>query len=288
MKMMFVCLIYASGAASVLFLLIREFKNAWRLYGILFLFFFIMSYIKLGIDYSGIFVSLMSVFLIGCTGLFTKKMLKKPFRYVAWLICLDMGISCLGDLIALLAVWDIFQYKVFPGWNDPEGLEAIIISNVAQVVLAAVYSWWMAKKQTEQKLVIGFTMLVQVLVLLWCLIFVKFQESKLSYMFYIFIAFQGILGALLFYWFWLLWKENDIRKKEERLTLLKEENKILYEHYQKKNESYKNLHKLNHDFNNLMNVACFMVQKGDLSKARQLFADMESLLKNAESERDCL
>lgn len=304
--MLFVCLIYGSGAAAVLFFLVREFKHPWKIYGGLFAFFVFISYIKLKLEYSGIFTLVMYVLLISLIGYLTNKMLEKPFRFIARIFCLNMGIACLGDLIAFLVIRYIFLYKTLPGWNEPGGIEAIITSNLSQVLIAGVFSVCAGKRQArrreeglgemelggvtlegemEQFSVLMTVMATQTLILLWCMIFVRLQLEDLSYMVFIFVGFQGVLGVLLLYWLRVAWKESHILEKRERLALLEKENAAVYAHYKEMGQAYAGLHKLHHDFNNLINTACFLAREGDDKKAEQMFADVEIMLKEAQETR---
>lgn len=290
MRMLFVCLIYASGAAAVLFLLVREWKNPWRIYGGLFGFFLFTSYLKLKLEYSGIYTLILYVLLIGLIGFLTNKMLDKPFRFIARIFCLNMAIACLGDLIAFLVIRYLFRYQTLPSWNEPGGMEAIITSNLSQVLLAGVYGVFPRKKQEkgreeEQFSVIMSVMATQTLILLWCMIFVRMQLERLPYMVFIFAGFQGILGVLLLYWVRMAWKESSLLEKRERLAMLEKENAAVYAHYQEMGQAYASLHKLQHDFNNLMNTASFLAGEGEIKKAEQMFADVESMLKEAQDDR---
>lgn len=265
-------------------------KNPWKIYGELFTFFVFTSYIKLKLEYSGIFTLVMYVLLISLIGHLTNKVLEKPFRFIARIFCLNMGIACLGDLIAFWVIRYIFLYKTLPGWNEPGGIEAIITSNVSQVLISGIFSICVGKRQAreredEQFSVLITVMATQTLILLWCMIFVRMQLEDLPYMVFIFAGFQGILGVLLLYWVREAWKESHILEKQERLALLEKENAAVYAHYKEMGQTYAGLHKLHHDFNNLINTACFLVRAGDDRKAEQMFADVELMLKEAQAIR---
>ena len=89
----------------------------------------------------------------------------------------------------------------------------------------------------------------------------------------------------MLYWVRMAWKESSLLEKRERLALLEKENAAVYAHYQEMGQAYASLHKLQHDFNNLMNTASFLAGEGEIKKAEQMFADVESMLKEAQDDR---
>lgn len=205
---------------------------------------------------------------------------------------LSLLFSLAGDLFTavIFASFRIDVIQSMESFGSFSYMQGALLSNLSQIAAAYVYSLskkgdapHSSDKKHEERLLL-ILLVVQFFFLVWGLFFLsqRIAEKELPLVWYSF-AFLQLLFALGTVWLLLKnVKNTEIRDMERRLMEFEKRNSSIHQYYAEIEQSYRSLHHVQHDFNNLLYTAYGVADAGDAEKAKSILKDMEQMLEEGE------